>query len=142
MLILDHGLPRRGHDLHRIIALPILQLAPVLNSILLVVCARVRVRVRLVAKLLAVILRVVARHVLALSFAHLLIAVLVTSVRSVIPRGGVLALMRLPIIIAVAWSVLRPQIVLVLLRVVDVLGLLHPVVAAALPVHFEANIGP
>lgn len=137
---MDRGLPRRGHDLHRVIALPILQLAPVLNSILLVVCARVRVRVRLEA-MLAVILRV-AHHVLALSIAHLWIAVLVTSVRSVIPRGGVLALMRLPIIIAVAWSVLRPQVVLVLLRVVDVLGLLHPVVAAALPVHFEANVGP
>lgn len=104
--------------------------------------ARVRVRVRLVAWLLAAILRVVARHVLALSFAHLLIAELVTSVRSVVPRGGVLALMRLPIIIAVAWSILRPQIVLVLLRVVDVLGLLHEVVAAALPVHFEADVGP
>lgn len=137
---MDRRLPRRGHDLHRVIALPILQFAPVLNSILLVVCARVRVRVRLEA-MLAVILRVV-HHVLAAAIAHLLIAVLVTSVRSVIPRGGVLALMRLPIIIAVAWSILRPQVVLVLLRVVDVLGLLHPVVAAALPVHFEANVGP
>ena len=136
---MDHGLPRSSHDLDRVIALPVLQLLPVLDRIRLLVRARVRVRVRLEVVLLSVILGIVPWHGLALALAHLLVAVLGASVRPIIPRGALALVM--PVVIAVAWRVLRAQILLVLLGMVDLLGLLHVVIAAAVPVHFDAHVG-
>ena len=137
---MDHGLPRSSHDLDRVIPLPVLQLLPVLDRLRLLVRAWVRVRACLVVVLLSMILRIVPRHVLALALAHLLVAVLGASIGPIIP-GGALALVRIPVVTAVAWGVLRTQILLVLLGMVDLLWLLHVLIAAAVPVHFDAHVG-